>query len=155
MAAVKSLLCLLCLAASNLSCVALVSFFLTTLPTNRNLFTFFDTTLVLALTSVVDIAVRITLFLAAPKNAIASSQFLPKLFCFCHRFSSVTCSCFQRLTFHSQCTAVLCFQAFGHPPPLLVAALKFSLMWSAGLVRCSFISLSVTRMFLLFRVSTQ
>ena len=82
MAAVKLLLCLLCLAASNLSCVALVSFFLTTLPTNRNLFTFFDTTLVLALTSVVDIAVRITLFLAAPKNAIASSQFLPKLFCF-------------------------------------------------------------------------
>ena len=80
MAAVKLLLCLLCLAASNLSCVALVSFFLTTLPTNRNLFTFFDTTLVLALTSVVDIAVRITLFLAAPKNAIASSQFLPKFF---------------------------------------------------------------------------
>ena len=59
-AAVKLILCLLSLAASNLSCVALVSFFLTTLPTNRNLFTFFDIVLVLALTSIVNIWVRIT-----------------------------------------------------------------------------------------------
>ena len=58
--AVTLLLCLLSLAASNFSCVALVSFFLTTLPSKRNLFTFFDTVLVLALTSVVDIAVRVT-----------------------------------------------------------------------------------------------
>ena len=60
-AAVKILLCLLSLTASNFCCVALVSFFLTTLPTNRNLFTFFDIVLVSALTSVVDIAVRIAL----------------------------------------------------------------------------------------------
>ena len=59
-AVVKMILCLLSLTTSNFSCVALVSFFLTTLPTNRNLFTFFDITLVLALTGVVDIAVRIT-----------------------------------------------------------------------------------------------
>ena len=57
--AVKLLLCLLSLIASNFCCVALVSFFMTTLPTKRNLFTFFDTVLVLALTSAVDIAVRI------------------------------------------------------------------------------------------------
>ena len=61
-AAVKLLLCLLSLTASNISCVALVSFFLTTLPHQRNLFTFFDTVLVLSLTCIVDIAVRITLF---------------------------------------------------------------------------------------------
>ena len=59
-AATKLLLCLLSLIASNISCVALVSFFLTTLPHQRNLLSFFDIVLVLALTSVVDIAVRMT-----------------------------------------------------------------------------------------------
>ena len=54
MAAAKLLLCLLSLAAGNLSCVALVSFFLTTLPTKRNLFTYFDPVLVLAITGVMD-----------------------------------------------------------------------------------------------------
>ena len=68
MAAVRILLCLLSLTASNFCCVALVSFFLTTLPTERNLFTFFDIVLVLALTSVVDIIVSITLFLAVPEK---------------------------------------------------------------------------------------
>ena len=57
MAAAKLLLCLLSLAAGNLSCVALVSFFLTTLPTKRNNFTYFDTFLVLAITGVVDIMI--------------------------------------------------------------------------------------------------
>ena len=63
-AAVQLVLCLLSLTASNLSCLTLVSFFLTTLPTKRNLLTFFDVALVVALTSVVDIGVciRITLF---------------------------------------------------------------------------------------------
>ena len=70
MAAAKLLLCLLCLAVSNPCCVALVSFFLTTLPTKRNLFTYFDIVLVLALTAVVDIQVRITLFLAVPEKCI-------------------------------------------------------------------------------------
>ena len=59
-AAVKFLLCLFSLTASNISCVALVSFFLTTLPNQRNLLTFFDIVLVLALTCVVDIGVRMT-----------------------------------------------------------------------------------------------
>ena len=53
------LLCLLSLTISNFCCVALVSFFMTTLPTKRNLLTFFDTVLVLALTGIVDIAVII------------------------------------------------------------------------------------------------
>ena len=70
MAAVKLLLYLLSFTASNFCCVALVSFFMTTLPTNRTLFTFFDTLLVLALTIVVDIAVRITLFIALPEKCI-------------------------------------------------------------------------------------
>ena len=59
MSAVKLLLCLLSFTVSNFCCVALVSFFMTTLPTNRTLFTFFDTLLVLALTSVVNIWVRL------------------------------------------------------------------------------------------------
>ena len=58
-AAVKFLLCLFSLTASNISCVALVSFFLTTLPTKRNLLTFFELVLVVALTCVLDIRVRI------------------------------------------------------------------------------------------------
>ena len=56
------LLCLLSLTVSNPCCVALVSFFLTTLPTKRTLITYFDIVLVIALTIVVDIAVRITFF---------------------------------------------------------------------------------------------
>ena len=59
MAAVRILFCLLSLTASNPCCIALVSFFMTTLPTNRNLFTYFDTVLVIGLTSAVDIGVRL------------------------------------------------------------------------------------------------
>ena len=59
MTAVKLLLCLLSLTASNFCCVALVSFFMTTLPNKRNLFTFFDTLLVISSTILVDISVRI------------------------------------------------------------------------------------------------
>ena len=70
MAAVNLLLCLLSLAAANPSCVAFVSFSLTTLPTKRNLFTYFDIVLVLALTGTVNIAVRITLLLAVPEACI-------------------------------------------------------------------------------------
>ena len=70
MAAVNLLLCLLSLAAANPSCVAFVSFSLATLPTKRTLFTYFDIVLVLALTGVVDIAVRITLLLAVPEACI-------------------------------------------------------------------------------------
>ena len=70
MAAVNLLLCLLSLAAANPSCVAFVSFSLATLPTKRNLLTYFHIVLVLALTAVVDIAVRITLFLAVPEKCI-------------------------------------------------------------------------------------
>ena len=70
MAAVNLLLCLLCLAAANPSCVAFVSFSLATLPTKRTLFTYFDIVLVLALTGIVDIAVRITLLLAVPEACI-------------------------------------------------------------------------------------
>ena len=61
-AAVEVIFCLLSMVVSNLSCVALVSFFLTTLPHQRNLLTFFDIVLVVALTSVVDIAVRMVSF---------------------------------------------------------------------------------------------
>ena len=59
MASMKLVLCLLLLTISNTCCIALYSFFLTTLPTKRNLFTYFETNLVLALTVVVDVGVRI------------------------------------------------------------------------------------------------
>ena len=78
---------------------------------------------------------------------LAGSQFLPKFLC---RLSLIL----LWLNFHPQCSAVLCFQAFGYLPPLVLAVLKFSLMWMASLVRCSLISLSVTRMFLLIKVSS-
>ena len=50
--------CLFSIAISNFCCVALYSFFSTTLPNQENLITSFDTVLVLALTSTVDILVR-------------------------------------------------------------------------------------------------
>ena len=59
MAVGEVILCLLSLVISNPCCLALYSFFLTTLPTQRNLFTFFETNLVLALTAAVDVGVRI------------------------------------------------------------------------------------------------
>ena len=46
------------------------------------------------------------------------------------------------------------FQAFGDLPPLVVAVFKFSLVWMFSLVHWSFISLSITRMFLIFKVSS-
>ena len=59
---ITALLCLLSLTASNISCIALLSFFLTTLPTKRNLLTFFELVIVVAFTCAVDIAVKITRF---------------------------------------------------------------------------------------------
>ena len=50
--------CLFSIAISNASCVALYSFFNTTLPNQQNLITSFDTVLVLALTNAVNILVR-------------------------------------------------------------------------------------------------
>ena len=53
--------CLCSLPISNCCGVALYSFFSTTLPNQQNLITSFDTVLVLALTSAVNIMVRIFL----------------------------------------------------------------------------------------------
>ena len=53
------LLCLLSLILANLSCIALISFFSTTLPTRRNLIIYFQTCFVLALTCLVDFTVCI------------------------------------------------------------------------------------------------
>ena len=50
----ESLLCLISLVVSNLSCAALLSFFSTTLTTKRNLVIYFQTCLVIALTALVD-----------------------------------------------------------------------------------------------------
>ena len=50
--------CLFSIAISNSCCVALYSFFSTVLPNQENLITSFDTVLVLALTSAVNIMVR-------------------------------------------------------------------------------------------------
>ena len=72
-AAVEVLVHLFLMIVSNISCVALVSYFLTTLPTKRNLFTFFDTVLVLVLTTNVDISV-------GANNFIWSCQFFPQFF---------------------------------------------------------------------------
>ena len=49
--------CLFSIAISNSCCVALYSFFSTTLPNHQNLITLFNTVLVLALTSAVNILV--------------------------------------------------------------------------------------------------
>ena len=49
--------CTVSIVVSNLSCLALSSFFFSILPTKRNLLTYFDTVLVLSVTAVVNIAV--------------------------------------------------------------------------------------------------
>ena len=58
MGTVGSLLSLLSFTISNFCHLALSSFFMTTLPAQRNLLTFFDTVLVISLTGVVNIVVR-------------------------------------------------------------------------------------------------
>ena len=83
-AAVEVLFHLFLMIVSNISCVALVSYFLTTLPTKRNLFTFFDIVLVLVLTANVDISVLTISF------GVDSS--FPISFLLCHLFSSIFCS---------------------------------------------------------------
>ena len=50
--------CLFSMVISNSCCVALYSFFSTTLPNHQNLITLFDTVLILAMTSIVNILVR-------------------------------------------------------------------------------------------------
>ena len=82
-AAVEVLVHLFLMIVSNISCVALVSYFLTTLPTKRNLFTFFDTVLVLVLTTNVDISVLTILF------GVVTS--FPSSFLFCHLLFSIFC----------------------------------------------------------------
>ena len=54
----EATVCLFSMAISNFCCIALYSFFSTTLPNQENLITSFDTVLVLALTSQVNILVR-------------------------------------------------------------------------------------------------
>ena len=58
MAVGEVILCLLSLVISNPCCLALYSFFLTTLPNQENLITSFGTVLVWAITSTVNILVR-------------------------------------------------------------------------------------------------
>ena len=88
---------------------------------------------------------------------LAGSEFPPKFF---PLLSSIfLCDClllFPRVTFSLSVYCCLMLPSLWTPtaPYHMVALLKFSLMWMASLVRCSFISLSITRMFLLFKVSS-
>ena len=61
-------LCLLSIAISNSCCIALYSFFSTTLPNQENLITSFGRLLVFALTSTVNILVRRVLQKTEEKN---------------------------------------------------------------------------------------
>ena len=49
----------------------------------------------------------------------------------------------------------LCFQTFEHPLPLwsLQFGLNFAQVWLFGLVQCSFVSLGITRLYLIYKVS--
>ena len=49
--------CIINICVSNLSCLALCSFFFSILPTKRNLLTYLDTGLVLSITAVVNVMV--------------------------------------------------------------------------------------------------
>ena len=49
--------CTISIVVSNLSCLALSSFFFSILPTKRNLFTYLDATLVLNITGFVNVMV--------------------------------------------------------------------------------------------------
>ena len=57
------------------------------------------------------------------------------------------------ILFYFQCNAYILVLAFGPPHKFAIAALKVVLMWTFTLVQCSFVSLSVTRLFLTFKVS--
>ena len=60
---------------------------------------------------------------------------------------------FKLILSYFQCNAYILVLAFGPPHKFVIAALKVILLWTFTLVQCSFISLSVTRMFLTFKVS--
>ena len=67
--------CTISILVSNLSCLALSSYFFSILPTKRNLLTYFNTVLVLSITAVVNVTVGGVIILADLK---LDSQKLPR-----------------------------------------------------------------------------
>ena len=66
--------CTVSILVSNLSCLALSSYFFSILPTKRNLLTYFNTVLVLSITAVVNVTVGGVIILG---NLKLDSQKLP------------------------------------------------------------------------------
>ena len=47
-----------------------------------------------------------------------------------------------------------CFKTLDHPPPLLIEGLNLARVWFFGLMQCSFVSLGISRIYLIYKVST-
>ena len=61
--------CIISIVVSNLSCLALSSFFFSILPTKRNLLTYFDIVLVLGITATVNVMVGGVIILGNLKDS--------------------------------------------------------------------------------------
>ena len=64
---------------------------------------------------------------------------------------SIICS-FEFDAINFQCGSFILSEAFGPPHELLIIVIKFAQTWIFTLVQLSFISLSITRMVLIFKV---
>ena len=126
---VTGLLCTISVIVSNVSCLALYSFFASILPTKRNLLTRLNTVLVLAITALVNTQAR-----------------------FDSKMCKVSEVFFKRDSFCLQCGVTLIAVTF----PLSTSQamiLEFVLFWLAAFSQAVLVALSLTRIFLILKVN--
>ena len=128
----SGVLCTISVFVSNLCCLALFSFFSSILPSKRNLLTQLNTVLVFVLTAMVNVMVRWN------KSYYSDSKSS-------FEKSSSRCNFFQCGTSLISATCQLSI-------PLAII-LQLILFWLSSLLQGVLVALSLTRMFLIFKVN--
>ena len=127
----SGVLCTISVFVSNLCCLALSSFFSSILPSKRNLLTQLNTVLVFVLTAMVNVMVRWNKSYSDSKSSFEKS--------------SSRCNFFQCGTSLISATCQL-------STPLAII-LQLILFWLSSLLQGVLVALSLTRMFLIFKVN--
>ena len=127
----SGVLCTISVFVSNLCCLALSSFFSSILPSKRNLLTQLNTVLVFVLTAMVNVMVRWNKTYSGSKSSFEKS--------------SSRCNFFQCGTSLISATCQL-------STPLAMI-LQLILFWLSSLLQGVLVALSLTRMFLIFKVN--
>ena len=121
-------LCTISVIVSNLSSLALSSFFVSILPTKRNLLTHLNTVLVFVMAALVNALVRLS-------RIISKSSLFNVISLF-------------------QCGCTLVSVTFQISASLAIV-LQFILVWLSSLLQAVLVALSLTRIFLILKVNTK